>query len=219
MSGLRHDEVVAAGEILVISLPNIHQTNEIAQLVLCAPGARSLVDQIGAIVKQVKDQTPREDKENGLSFSVRALRSALDWIWDNPDTMLAMISESVLPILSERATLVAVVALDTSQNRARLAATPEWVAAWGDPKKLEPLPGQESIQPTLRARYSPAVRAWALEAIGGQEALALTMRAVTALMGGGVGKPSGMLSPDTQPPPSVPEAPKAETAPETTTST
>lgn len=205
---LASDEVIVARrEVLTLGAPNIQQTNELAMLLLTAPGAKALIGQIGDVVKQVREATPREDDESDGAYAGRVLRSALSWALGNLDAAVGIITEGVAPLLAERAALVAVVALDTARNRARLAADPEWVAAWGDPKRVEVMPGQESVPHTLRSRYSPALRAWALESIEGSEAIAVAMRTMSMLMGGGVGKPSGTLSP---------VAPTQESAPEGT---
>ena len=153
------------------------------------------------------------------------LEAGDQWLQSHVSDLVVMVQESIVPLLGDRAVLVAVPALDFEENRARLAGDQEWFDTWGDPQKLQQLPGQDHIPPTMRGYYSPSLRRWACARVGVDHAFTIAWNAVVMMLGGGLGKRSGAPSLEdgapverpeaqTMPTPMDPPTPQPETSPQ-----
>ena len=188
-------EFQADDQLLELRLPGIHASNEIMGLLFRGPEARELIGRAGELIQGfIKDTRIQFAKLGDDRYRAVALEAAMTWLQVNLPEVLGVLPDTLLPLIGDRAVLIAIPAIDIEENREALAADQGWVTRWGDPLAVVEMPGQDHIPPTLRGIYSPALRRWALARVGGDHAARIAFHALVMLFSGGLGKQFGARS-------------------------
>jgi len=181
------DDVIVDGQALALGAPAAGPTNEILNLVMdddlidAVMGIAPQVSQAFGVAREMAEENTGDDK--GKLTTPQQIALMLQFA----DDAWKLLKGVGAPLVKDKLIQMAIIVLDSRDNRKRLAADPEWVEEYGDPTQTQDVPGvQHSV-------YSPGVRKWLSEAMPPDQALLIVAEAKTLIQWGVMGEALGAL--------------------------